>query len=129
VTGMQSVINVVMNRSIRDRVSPAAECERRLQFSSMTAAGDPELALWPQDSDTLWLQALQMAQQAKNGTLADLTNGSIDYYAPKGIAPSRQDPVPFTLPDGTEVPFPKGWNRAVLTFQAEIADQLFFRES
>jgi len=128
VPGMQSVINAITNRANRDKVSMYTECVRRLQFSSMTAVGDPELVLWPQDTDTLWLQALQMAQQAVNGTLADLTHGAVDYYAPKGLLAGRQDPVPFVLPDGTPVAFPKGWNRKALTFTAEIEGQLFFRE-
>ena len=127
--GMKSVINVIVNRSTRDKVTPYTEATRRLQFSSVTAPGDPELVIWALDQDPQWLNALFMAQQAAGGILEDITNGSVDYYAPKALTADRIDPVPYTLPDGTSVPFPKGWNRTKLVFEVEIAGQLFFREN
>lgn len=127
--GMQSVINVIMNRSIRHHSTPYQEAVAKLQFSSLTAPGDPELTLWPSDGDPQWLNALAMAQQAAGGTLADITSGSIDYYAPRGLSDAMRDPQDYQLPNGSTVLFPKRWDRTKLTFEAEIAGQLFFREA
>ena len=127
--GMQSVINVLMNRAVRHRTSVYAQCVAKLQFSSMTAPGDPELVAWAAENDAQWQNALAIAASAASGVLPDITSGSIDYYAPHGLTASRIDPIPYTLPNGTQIPFPKGWNRSVLTFEAEIAGQLFFREA
>src|ERR1700728_553387 len=63
-TGMQSILNVLQNRAKRDNTTMYAESVKRLQFSSMTAPGDPELALWPADGDPQYAVAEQMAQQA-----------------------------------------------------------------
>lgn len=79
--GMQSVINVICNRAKRNVTSPYTECVRKWQFSSLTAAGDPELILWPQEKDTEFLEAQALAYQASMDWLADLTNGATSYYA------------------------------------------------
>jgi hypothetical protein len=124
VPGMQSVLNVLQNRAAARNTDVYTEAVRHLQFSSMTATGDPELTLWPSNVDPQWVQALSLTQQAAAGTLADITNGSTLYYAPKGI----QTTATFTLPDGTVVPFPQGWNAAAVTYQATIANQIFMTE-
>ena len=121
--GMQSVVNAIANRSKRDRVSFAAECARRLQFSSMTAAGDPELTLWEPDGDAQAAQALDLAACALAGTLKDITGGAVDYYAPRSI---RSDKT-YTTPDGAIVPFPHGWNPLAVKYCCTVAGQLFFR--
>lgn len=106
--GMQSVINVVMNRSKRDGTSPYAECVRRLQFSSLTAPGDPELTLWPLEADATFLEATNLAQAALDGKLEDITDGAVDYFA-------------LTMKK------PPEW-AAKLTQTAVIEGQAFFRE-
>jgi hypothetical protein len=122
--GLQSILNVLLNRTARDKTSVYEEATAKLQFSSLTAKGDPELTLWPVDADPQWQQALSLAAQAAAGTLADLTNGSTLYYAPASI-PSGAS---ITIPNGTTLPFPKGWNPDVVTYQVTIGGQVFFTE-
>lgn len=122
-TGMQSVANVINNRAVKTGKSVYDICTAHEQFSSISMPG-PEAYLWPVENDSQWQDALQIAQQAAAGTLDDLTNGSTLYYAPKAI----QTTVTITLPDGSTIPFPKGWNAAAVTFQATICGQVFFTE-
>jgi len=124
VAGMQSVGNVILNRAAKRGTSVWAVCTARLQFSSLTAPGDPELTLWPADSDPSWATALDLASRAAAGVLEDITHGAVLYYAPRAI---RTDKT-YTLPDGTIVPFPKPWNPVVVEYLCEIAGQLFFGE-
>lgn len=123
--GMQSVLNVLANRAKRDNTTLYAEAVKRLQFSSMTALGDSQTILWPLDGDPQYATAEQMAQQALDGELPDLTQGATDYYAPQGIGPSGKM---FTIPGGATVSFPARWDEARVKFTVEIAGQLFFRE-
>jgi Cell Wall Hydrolase len=122
-TGMQSVANVIMNRAARRWTSPYVECVRPLQFSSITAKGDPELTLWPEPSDASWIQAQEIAGYAAGGTLADITGGATLYYAPHSIETNAS----ITLPNGTSIPFPKDWNESAVTYTATIQGQVFFR--
>lgn len=124
VAGMQSIANVVTNRVHRRGSDAYAECTRALQFSSITAKGDPQLSLWPSDGDVLWDQALDLAARALAGALEDLTNGATLYYAPGGIRSEKT----YTLPDGTIVPFPAPWNPLAVHYLGEIAGHLFFAE-
>lgn len=121
--GIQSIINVIQNRMRRKQVSAWFVCTEHEQFSSLTAKGDPELTLWPTDQDQMWQLALELAAQAAAGALEDLTGGADLYFAPKG----QQWKQRFTLPDGTEVPFPDSWNKNVVTYTTSIGSQLFFR--
>lgn len=121
--GMQSVANVILNRAAKRGTTAYAECTRAKQFSSMTAPGDRELTLWPSDGDPQWAQALDLAQQASAGALADITEGAIDYYAPAGQRWTKR----FTLPNGEQVVFPDDWNADAVTYLCTIAGQLFFK--
>ena len=123
--GLQSILNVLENRVKRDGTSIYEEATAKLQFSSLTAAGDPELTLWPTDTDPQWQMALSLAAQLAAGTLPDLTNGSTLYYAPASIPPAGS----ITLPSGNTIPFPKGWNPDVVTYQATIGNQVFLTEA
>ena len=123
--GLQSILNVLQNRARRDGTNVYEEATARLQFSSLTAKGDPELTLWPVDADPQWQMALSLAAQAAAGTLADLTSGSTLYYAPASI------PLGATieLPNGNTISFPKGWNPDVVTYRVTIGGQVFFTEA
>lgn len=79
--GMQSVINVICNRAAIKGTSPYSECVMKLQFSSITAHGDPELTLWPAEGDIQFSMAQTMATQAAHGELVDITEGATNYYA------------------------------------------------
>jgi hypothetical protein len=60
------------------------------------------------------------------GQLEDITHGSTLYYAPAGLA--KGTTKPYTLPDGSVVPFPASWNEAAVTYRATICGQYFFTE-
>ena len=121
--GLTSIINVVVNRSVRDGSSCYAECVKRLQFSSITAPGDPELTLWPSESDPQFIEAQALAQYAATGGLADLTGGAVDYYAPGSIKTTQTIVI-----DGVQFPFPQTWNEAAVRYTVTIGKQLFFVE-
>lgn len=121
---LQSIINVIMNRAAATGDSPYHVCTQHAQFSSISMMG-PEADLWPVDNDPQWLLALSLVAQEVAGTLADLTDGSTLYYAPLSI----QTTAKITLPAGTIVPFPQGWNAAVVKYQVRIGNQLFFTQS
>lgn len=106
--GMQSVINVIMNRAAKSHETPYQVCVARLQFSSITDRADPQLTVWPLPNDPQWLTALSLSESALNGELADITNGATSYYA-------------------LSMKVPPYW-AASMTPTAEIAGQKFFRE-
>ncbi len=105
--GMQSVINVLNNRAAERNTSVYTEAVKRLQFSSMTAPGDPNLVLFPTETDAEFLDALEMMRQVADGELQDLTIGSTSYFA-------------------TSMKVPPPW-AASMTFMIEIAGQRFYR--
>ena len=119
---MQSILNVLHNRATKHGTDIYTEATRKLQFSSLTAHGDPELTLWPSDSDPQWVTALKLAATP----LSDITGGATDYYAPRGIVTKLGKT--FTTPDGTVYPFPDGWNESAVKYTCTIANQLFFSE-
>ncbi len=125
---MHSILNVLVNRAAKKRTSIYEEVLRPEQFSSMTTPGDGQLGVGPNALNvpdwSAFLTALSLAADISAGLLPDITGGSTLYYAPASIAAGAT----ITLPDGSVVPFPKGWNPAVVTYQCEIAGQLFFTE-
>lgn len=122
-SAMQGVACVIRNRTKRSGRPPYAEVIRPLAFSSMTAHGDPELALFPIDSDPAWIQAQLLTGNVLDGVTEDITGGSTLYYAPHSIVTTAK----ITIPTGT-IPFPQHWNPAVVTFQRQIGSQVFFSE-
>jgi len=122
--GMQSVANVILNRAARHGLTPYEVCVAAQQFSSMTAKGDPELNLWPNDGDVQWLAALDLAAQSATGSLTDITHGATLYYAPAGQVWKKR----FVLPSGASVVFPDSWNQSAVEYVGTIAGQLFFVE-
>jgi Cell Wall Hydrolase len=122
--GMQSVVNVVMNRARTTGHSPYMVCTTHAQFSSISVPG-PEAYLWPKETDPAWVLALQLTAQTVAGKLPDITGGATLYYAPEAIVTTAR----FALPNGQEVPFPTGWNAEAVHFTVAVADQLFFTES
>ena len=111
--GMQSILNVIMNRAAQRGTSAFVECLRPAQFSSMTEPG-PEAVLWPSQADSedwaMWQEALALVTQEAAGTLEDITEGSTNYYAPAGMP-------------GGKAPY---W-AASMTYTVTIANQLFYK--
>lgn len=78
---MQSVMNVLVNRAQVRGTDVFTEATRKLQFSSLTDPGDPQLIEYPHEGDPDWTVALTIAYQAKTGSLEDITGGATSYYA------------------------------------------------
>ena len=108
--GMVAVGSVVRNRVLRDRCSYYAAVVRHLQFSSITAKGDPELTLYPAETEPAWMQAQAIAASIIDGSIADTTHGATLYYA-------------------QSIPFPASWNRAKVTATVSVGGQHFFTET
>jgi N-acetylmuramoyl-L-alanine amidase len=81
VPGMQSCMNVALNRAKARNMSIYAVVYEPLQFSSMSYPRDPQLLTQPLEDDPQWEQAQQLAVDAAMGKLADLTGGATSYYA------------------------------------------------
>lgn len=76
--------------SIRNRVSHpswyggtwAEVLTKRLQYSSMTAGGDPNLIRWPLASDLSWTDSMTVATSIHDAPpMMDPTNGATHYYS------------------------------------------------
>lgn len=87
VPGMQSVINVIVNRMRASGHSGYQVVTTHAQFSSMTAPGDPQLGLYPAVADPQWHEARVLAEAGLQGTLADITGSAQNYYALGGEEP------------------------------------------
>jgi N-acetylmuramoyl-L-alanine amidase len=122
--GMLAVACVVRNRVLKNKSNYYAEVIKPWQFSSITAKGDPELALWPWVNDPSWGNAETIASGVIGGVLVDPTGGATLYWNPKGISSD----VTFKLEDGSNVPFPKTWNPAHVKQSAVIGRHVFLRE-
>ena len=130
IPGMTSIINVVQNRADKHGKTIDQIIMQPLQFTSMSVASDPEYSVDPSKSVGVdrdaWADAQDLAAQASQGALQDITSGSTLYFAPAGMPASTV--VPYTLPDGTETVFPKHWNQNAVRYVCTIASQLFFVE-
>lgn len=107
--GMVAVGCVVRNRVLRDKKSFYDEVVRRLQFSSITAKGDPELTLYPVETDPAWIQAQAIATQICSGEIADTTQGATLYYA-------------------ATIPFPASWDADKVKATVTVGNKHFFTE-
>jgi spore germination cell wall hydrolase CwlJ-like protein len=108
--GMTAVCWVIRNRTLKHGTTAYAEVVKKWQFSSITAAGDPELIVYPAMQDEQFVQAQSIIDQVFAGTVPDPTGGATLYYA-------------------TSIPFPASWNRSVITQTAHIGRQIFFKEA
>jgi N-acetylmuramoyl-L-alanine amidase len=108
-TGMEAVACVLRNRVNRDKSTYYAEATKRLQFSSLTAPGDPELNLWPLTTDPQWQIALVIAEDMSTNVIADVTLGATLYYA-------------------DSIAFPATWDRSKVRQTAHIGHHIFFAE-
>jgi len=53
---------------------------KKWQFTSMTGAGDPNLIVWPDRTDSTWLASLDAAYTVYAGTVDDPTGGATHYF-------------------------------------------------
>lgn len=107
--GMVAVGCVLRNRVARDKSTFYAEVVKRLQFSSITAPGDPELSLYPVTTDPSWVLAGKCALLVIDNEIADTTGGATLYYA-------------------ESIAFPKSWDRSKVRQTVSVGGQLFFEE-
>ncbi len=80
--GKIGVACVIRNRVTADKVGPnrwAATISEKAQFSSMTIPGDPNLVEWPEDNDPSWTTSMMIAEGVYVGTVADNTEGALNY--------------------------------------------------
>lgn len=81
--GMQAVLNVIMNRVKKGGwwgATPAEVCKKKSQFSCWNA-NDPNRPklLAVTDANREFKTALDLAEQAYNGVLPDITGGATNY--------------------------------------------------
>ena len=105
--GMRAVGHVIDNRAKLHGLSWAQVVYQRLQFSSMTAPGDPQLTTVPIVPDPQFNDAYAIADAIMAGNDEDNTDGAISYYA-------------------TSIPAPYWAASMVQTVQ--IGKQIFFKE-
>lgn len=106
--GMQSVINTLQNRSREEGKSIYEIATAPLQYSSMSAPGDPQLTKFGLDGDAQWIEALALMEQAAAGQLPDITGGATNYYATSMSKPP--------------------WWAASMDVTVTIANQIFLRK-
>jgi len=85
---LRGVIHVIANRAKARNKSWAEIVFQRLQFSSMTAPGDPQLYLVPVSPDYIFASCFEIATNVYNGGDFDLTQGATHYYADYIAPPS-----------------------------------------
>jgi len=86
--GMRAVGHVIQNRIKASMAKDWGHAiTKRWQFSSMTAAGDPELILWPEQPDQSFEEAMQIADLIYGGGDFDLTQGATFYFNPAVVRP------------------------------------------
>ena len=110
-TGMQAVLNVIMNRTKKGSwygATPAEVCHKKAQFSCWNL-NDPnrERMLAVTESDANFRTAKSLAKSAYAGTLPDITNGATHYLNPAALS---------SLPS---------WTRS-LTKTAQLGNHVFY---
>lgn len=108
--GMQAVANVIMNRVKRGGwygLTVTEVCKKPFQFSCWNV-NDVNYAKIQNvtTADNQFLQAVNIATQAINGSLMDITGGATEYHT-RSIKPN--------------------WNYAKLEQTAEIGNHIFYR--
>ena len=100
--GMRAVAHVIANRVAATNLPDQWDdvIERKWQFSSMTAPGDPELILWPKQPDPAWETAMQVAELIYGGGDYDLTLGATFYFNPNVVMPDWAKSMKKTITIG-----------------------------
>jgi N-acetylmuramoyl-L-alanine amidase len=73
---------------------------KRLQYSSMTHAGDPNLIDWPQAADSTWSDSMIAAMAATGKGAANPAPGADSYFDDSIAPPSWAKPEMFVLKIG-----------------------------
>ena len=107
--GMLAVASVIRNRCVKRAQAVAKVILSPLQFSSMTAPGDPQLTKYASPHDPQWIEAEEIAQEVLTGMSRDPTKGATVYFA-------------------DYIPFPAKWDKTKLQQTVKIGRHIFFRE-
>ena len=86
--GIRGVLHVIANRAKLWNKSWAQVVYQRLQFSSMTYPGDPQLTLVPHVPDPAFVDCYELAALINAGGDFDLTQGATHYFADTIPTPS-----------------------------------------
>jgi len=86
--GIRGVLHVIANRATKQSKTWAEIVYARLQFSSMTYGGDPQLCVIPAPPDPAFVDCYELADAIYQGHDFDLTNGATHYFADSIPAPS-----------------------------------------
>jgi spore germination cell wall hydrolase CwlJ-like protein len=100
--GIRCVLHVIANRSATRRKSWAEVVFQKMQFSSMTAPGDPELSLVPVPPDPQFEDCYETAASIFAGNDYDLTQGSTFYFADTIAPPSWAATMTFVIKIGKQ---------------------------
>jgi len=100
--GIRGVLHVIANRGKAWNKSWAEIVYQRLQFSSMTAPGDPQLELVPKTTDPIFQECCEIAMVISAGGDFDLTQGATHYYAISIPEPNWAKLMTFTVQIGRQ---------------------------
>jgi spore germination cell wall hydrolase CwlJ-like protein len=99
---LRGVLHVIANRSAKRNLSWSQVVYQYLQFSSITAPGDPQIkaGIVPSSGDSIFAQCYQIADDIASGSDADLTQGASNYFADGIPVPSWAASMQFTIKIG-----------------------------
>lgn len=98
--GKVAIAHVILNRSRAQGRAPHAVVEAKLQFSSMTAPGDPTLVRWPLRPDPSFTVCMEVVEDAVNNLGQDPTGGATHYFNPAVVVPSWASSMVKTITIG-----------------------------
>ena len=106
-TGMQAVVNVIMNRTEKGGwygLTPKEVCLKKWQFSCWNE-NDPNRAqlLVVDERNSAFATAKQLAALAYYGDLPDITGGAVNYHATSIKAPSWAEKMQKTAQIGNHI--------------------------
>ena len=100
--GIRAVIHVIANRAKLHNRSWAEIVFQAMQFSSMTAPGDPQLTLVPRSPDPAFVTCYEIADSIFQGHDFDLTEGADHYFADGIPTPSWAASMKFVTKIGRQ---------------------------
>jgi len=107
--GMIAVGCVIRNRARKHETTFYQEVVKSLQFSSITAKGDPQLTNFPKETDSQFISAQHITSQLQTLDYADITGGATLYY-------------------DDSIEFPSTWNRNAVVPTVKIGRLNFYKE-
>lgn len=88
-----SIINRTLSPSWGDTIMSVLF--QRLQYSSLTYASDPQLSVWPKESDASWAECLQIADAVLTGSIKSNIEKADSYHDISIQPPNWASPQSF----------------------------------